>query len=280
MTINGPQPETYNTTETIPMVVVTVNYVEPQQEFSVAGINHTVIPIRTVSTGTTEPDSSSTFEQTSFYEVTDTAILLIANVGISDTGYDTMTVTNGTVIKKPLVVGSKWEATPAFAFNSPGGSNIKDMYIHAVTHVLGRQNITSNGRSIRALRLDQVSEISFSIIGDSISGNDRMLSTSVNYLVKDTGSVREEIQQNITMNLSMVLFGTSISQNENMQSTGSQDLINFAMSAPLQKKSPNAGSNPVLSHLRQDRVAGLQSLTRAQRQTLLRVLCLKRALFL
>lgn len=280
MTVNSPQPETHDTTETISMDVVTVKNVEPQQEISIAGMNHTVIPIKTVSTGTTGSDSSSSFEQTSFYEVTDTAILLIANVVLSDTGYDTMTVTNGTVLKKPLVVGSQWESTPTFAFNSSAGSYIKDMKIHSVTHVIGKKNITSNGRSIRALRLDQVSEMSCSLEGDSLTGNERMLSTSVQYLVKDTGMVKQELQQNMTMDLSMILFGTSITEVETIQSTSSQDLISFTMGNPALKKNAMTAGHPVLFPFRQDRVAGLKSLTRAQRRALLRVLCLKKALFL
>jgi hypothetical protein len=280
---SGPQGGSQDTTEIENVVMVSMQSVGAQETISVAGKSHTVTPITTVTTGTVvENDSSMSVEQIAFYEDVDTAVSLCAIIEPTDSGNDTISITNGIILKKPLVVGSQWETTPTYAFSvSSGiGNIISNMKIHSVVHVVGKENIVSNGRTISALRLDQVSEVSYSLSGDSLTGNEDVKSTSISYLEKDTGTVKQQTQETMSMNMSMVLFGTTMTQNETSQISLSQDLISFATGTPVLLKTiatPSALAKTLLPH---KSVSGLNRLTKSQIKRILTIQCLKKALLL
>lgn len=273
-TIKGPQGVWFDSTEkdTSTMTLSTTRQEQAQQSITIGGNNYTVTPIIT-RTIITDSDSSDTMDLTGYYGTIDSTVYLRAIIMPSSNGYDTVQTGNSIFIRNPLVVGDTWETAPSSGLGSLGfetGSDVKNLNIHAVTYVLGKDTIAFNGKNIQPLRLDQAFQISCTV-SDSES-NTIVSSKGVSklYMIKDTGEIKEVQDQNITMNLTMLLQGDTATSIISTTLSFSENLSSFTTNAmPLQKTILKSTAAPVNSTVKTI-LPKRQLLTKLQRKALLK----------
>jgi hypothetical protein len=143
-------------------------------------------------------------------------------------------IENPAFIKSPLVVGDKWEVDPQmdiselneFDFMGDGSVNSKSIFI-----VVGKEVKTWNGTSYNTIRLDQRSEVSFSL---NLNEDGMRVSVSMNVqvttkynLIKDIGIAFEVMDVHFTESASMSYMGESYSGSADITMNGDFVLDNY-----------------------------------------------------
>jgi hypothetical protein len=145
-------------------------------------------------------------------------------------------IDNPAFIKSPLVVGDKWEVDPQmdiselneFESMSAGGGDInaKSMFI-----VVGKEVKTWKGASYNTIRLDQRSEVSFSL---NLNRDGMRISVSMNVqvttkynLIEDIGIAFEVMDVHFTESASMSFMGESYSGSADITMDGNYTLDSY-----------------------------------------------------
>jgi hypothetical protein len=223
--------------DTVSTTILTARLIEKAIEYE--GI--TLIPRKTVSIENID-DSLIGYEGTEFFELSDTGVFLRMIAMDDEYGVDTIEIEPMLYIKRPLVVGDYWVSTPGVEMTSLTQTEFGEevSYMNAETHVIGKETITVKDREIEAIRLEQVFESTYSI-DDSLGRYESSQNgVAIIYVVKDTGTVHEEENGSVSMNLTMTDIDGTYRDEVEFTTTESLDLTGFneEMPSTLLKRKP------------------------------------------
>ena len=133
-------------------------------------------------------------------------------------------------IKSPLVVGDRWVSSPKVEYNAPfpsmedsDGIRSISFDMNSVIHVVGTQNVTVMGRSVEAVRLEQVMETGGLIATQYGDMSINMTMIAVFYLKKNLGIVTQKLED-MSMNMQIMLSEGAVRLTMDMTVTGATEL--------------------------------------------------------
>jgi hypothetical protein len=173
---------------------------------------------------------------TRYFQVTNTQVIIRA---IKMSGSSIVEVTNPVFLKRPLVVGDKWETQPSVDYNQLmnmsdlGSSGSVTVNTKCMIFVLGQEAITWNSTSTPTIALQERASITGSVGMTGVSGTINFnftLDSRIN-LKENVGIVKQTQKLEGTMGGTLSYEGQSVSLSMNMTMNATMTLNSYNLTS-------------------------------------------------
>jgi hypothetical protein len=211
--------------------------------------------------------TNETDNTTRYFQVSDTAVIIRAI--LMDGMTSPMEVKNPVFIRKPLIVGDKWQSQPSVDYNQflsqsgMSGGNI-DLTLNCLIFVLGKENITWKNATTNTLALQERAVITGKIdISESGAGGTLNINFTLDArlnLKENVGLVKQAMTLNGTMsgNISGGGENVSLSMNINLNSTVTLDNYDLTGTGLLKSHALKSTETPIQKQLSGNPLAAKQ----------------------
>lgn len=167
----------------------------PAQSLSLPSGTYDVIPLQQAITAVSGASSNYV---TQYYERAEDGTVYLRGT-LTDGG---LTETENPVFLKPqMVVGDSWSATPTISRTDAAGVSTNEASGELTVHVIGPETLTVQGQTMDTLRLDQVGQLSGTVVDGTTRANYELALVSTINLVVDVGLVAQRTEFELDMDL-------------------------------------------------------------------------------